>query len=328
MNESCCHGLKKNKGLYTQCEGKKVSESEYCRTCLTQSSKNANGKPNSGTIEDRMSCGIMEFKPQDGKLVSFAKLMRSQKLTRSQVESEALEAGIVINSVHFEEESEEVDKKKGRPKKAKKVLEVSQVPDVFAELIASSSASASSESASSESASSESESSESESESEKKNEKKEKNEMKEADKESKVIEKSLKKEAEKKKKEELKKAKEEAEKKKKEELKKAKEEDEKKKKEELKKAKEEKKKEEVVKSNKKEEEPIKVVIINSSGQTKKTGLKEGDKKYLRSTTGDILDFTTQELIGKWNAEGACIDFNEDYVESDEENEEEEEDYEE
>jgi hypothetical protein len=102
-----------------------------------------------------------------------------------------------------------------------------------------------------------------------------------------------------------------------------------KKKEAEKKPKESKKKQEEVekKQEEVEEKPIKVTIINDKGQTKKTGLKETDKKFLRSTTGEILDFKTQESIGTWNTTESRIDFNEDYVESDEEEEEEEEEYE-
>jgi colicin import membrane protein len=79
---------------------------------------------------------------------------------------------------------------------------------------------------------------------------------------------------------------------------------------------------------------IKCVIINAKGQTKKTGLKEDDKKYLKTQDGNILNYATQEIIGKWNAEESRIEFNDDYVESESENdddsdeEEEEEEYDE
>jgi len=78
----------------------------------------------------------------------------------------------------------------------------------------------------------------------------------------------------------------------------------------------------------KEDEPIKVVIINAKGQTKKTGLQESDKKFLKSSAGEVLSFKTQETIGMWNAEESRIEFNDDYVESDEEDEDSEEEAEE
>lgn len=257
------------------------------------------------------------------------------------------------------------EKKKGRPKKSKKVLEI-ETNDIFAELVAAASSSECESEEESESELECETLSVSASVVSKASKKSELSEMKKADKESKESEKMAKKEAEKaakeaekaakesekKKKEEEKAAKEaekeakkeaekaskeakEAEKKKKEEEKAAKEAEKKKKEEEkvAKEAEKKKKNEKASKENKKEEvevveEPIKVVIINAKGQTKKTGLQEGDKKFLRSSKGEILDFKTQDTIGKWNAAESRIEFNEDYVESDDEDEEEEEEYDE
>ena len=380
--ENCC-GLKFAQGLFVQCHIKKAESSSYCQGCSTEASKNANGKPVNGTVEDRLSCDLMAYKSPLGKqVVPYAKWMLKHNLTRSQVTEEATRLGLEIDERHFEmplsseakkgrPRSEKVaeessssssEKKKGRPKKSKKVLEI-ETNDIFAELVA---AASSSESESEEESELECESvSVSSSVVSKASEKSELSKMKNADKESKESEKKAAKEAEKaskeaekeakkeaekaskeskeaeKKKKEEEKAAKEAEKKKKEEEKAAKE-AEKKKKEEEKAAKEaEKKKKEEEKvskatkknekaSNKKEEveEPIKVVIINAKGQTKKTGLQEGDKKFLRSSKGEILDFKTQETIGTWNAEESRIEFNEDYVESDDEDEEEEEEYDE
>jgi len=390
--ENCC-GLKFAQGLFVQCHMRKVESSSYCEGCSSEASKNANGKPVNGTVEDRLSCDLMAYKsPLGRQVVPYAKWMLKHNLTRSQVTEEAARLGLEIDEGHFEmplsseakkgrpksekvsEESSSSEKKKGRPKKSKKVLEI-ETSDIFAELVAA--ATSSSECESEEESESELEC-ESASVVSKVSEKSELSEMKKADKESKESEKMVSKEAEKKKKEEEKAAKEaekeakkeaekaakeakEAEKKKKEEEKAAKEaekkkkeeekaakEEEKKKKEEEKAAKEAEKKkkeeEKVVKevekkkknekaSNKKEEvevveEPIKVVIINAKGQTKKTGLQEGEKKFLRSSKGEILDFKTQDTIGKWNAAESRIEFNEDYVESDDEDEEEEEEYDE
>ena len=382
--ENCC-GLKFAQGLFVQCHMIKAESSSYCQGCSTEASKNANGKPDNGTVEDRLSCDLMAYKSPLGKqVVPYAKWMLKHNLTRAQVTEEATRLGLEIDERHFEmplsseakkgrPKSEKVveessEKKKGRPKKSKKVLEI-ETNDIFAELVAA--ASSSEEESDLECESVSVSVSVSSSVVSKASEKSELSKMKNADKESKEAEKKAAKEAEKaakeaekeSKKEAEKAAKEakEAEKKKKEEEKAAKEaekeskkeaekaakeakEAEKKKKEEEKAAKEaEKKKKEEEKaskatkknekaSNKEEvevvEQPIKVVIINAKGQTKKTGLQEGDKKFLRSSKGEILDFKTQETIGTWNAEESRIEFNEDYVESDDEDEEEEEEYDE
>jgi hypothetical protein len=371
VNELLCCGLKFAEGLFVQCHMKKMVSSSYCQGCSTQASKNASGKPVNGTVEDRLSCDLMDYKSPSGKqVVSYAKWMVKHNLTREKVVEEASRLGVEIAEVHFEMPTEvkkgrpksekevvvESEKKKGRPKKSKKVLEI-ETNDIFAELVAAASSDSEPESEEEEEvpkASSSSKESEKAvaKEAEKVAKAAEKAAAKEAEKAAKEAEKLAAKEAEKAAKEAEKAAKEaeklaakeakEAEKVAKEAEKAAKEaekaakESEKAAKESEKKKKEEKsgkKKEEVKKSEKKEEivaeEPIKVVIINAQGQTKKSGLKETDKKFLRSSKGEILDFKTQETIGSWNAVESRIDFNEDYVESDEkdeDNEEQEDEY--
>jgi hypothetical protein len=365
--EDCCEGLRKSQGLYTQCQLKKRENSSYCNGCEAQASKNASGKPDCGTVEDRLSCGLNDYRSPSGKqVVAYAKVMKKLGLSKEQVLEEASRLGLEIDEAHFEMQSESKkgrpkaeksvsvsasvseDKKKGRPKKSKKVLEI-ETNDIFAELVASSATLSLSDPESEDEtvkcleadfgAENESEK-EAENEAEKEAEKEKKeaeNEKKEAAKQKKEAEKQKKgaaKEAEKQKKEAEKAAK-EAEKQKKEAEKAAKE-AEKQKKEAEKAAKEAQKKQKVTekpskeaeKKPAKEEDPIKVVIINAKGQTKKTGLQESDKKFLKSSAGEILSFKTQETIGMWNAEESRIEFNDDYVESDAEDEDSEEEAEE
>ena len=354
--EDCCEGLRKSQGLYTQCQLKKSENSSYCNACEVEASKNANGQPDSGTVGDRLSCGLNDYRSPSGKqVVPYAKVMKKLGLTREQVLEEASRLGLEIDEEHFEMPSESKkgrpkaeksvsasvseDKKKGRPKKSKKVLEI-ETNDIFAELVAAAS-------------SSDSESEEEEAEAvpeetvkyaEKSDKESEKQAAKEAEKKKKEAEKAAK-EAEKQKKEAEKAAKEaekqekiaakeaekaakESEKKKKEDEKAAKEADKKKKEAEKKQKVTEKPSKEAEKKPAKEDEPIKVVIINAKGQTKKTGLQESDKKFLKSSAGEILSFKTQETIGMWNATESRIEFNDDYVESDEEDEDSEEEAEE
>jgi hypothetical protein len=149
-----CSGLRQNNGLYTQCQVARKGEKSYCKTCQAQASKNVNGKPDYGTIQDRLAVGIFDFvDPRGNKPVGYKKIMKKYKLNEEQVLEEAGKLNIIINPEHFLE-VEEVKKgrkpnplkeakvkaegKKGRPKKTKKVLEIEgESEDLFANLVAS-----------------------------------------------------------------------------------------------------------------------------------------------------------------------------------------------
>jgi hypothetical protein len=147
--ENCCNGIVKNHGLYTQCE-KKVKEG-LCKVCE---------KTPYGTIDERITSGIYEYKDPKGKSPKrYTEVLKKLKLTKETVEEEAKRLNITINPIHFEEVSEnskrgrpksekkvkEPTGKKGRPKKEKKVLEVNnnfEEEDLFATLIANANAKA------------------------------------------------------------------------------------------------------------------------------------------------------------------------------------------
>ena len=152
-DSNCCEGLRYNDGLYTQCEVLKKGGNKFCAVC-------EKGKLKYGTIDDRMSTGIMDYKDPSGKNpVHYGKIMKKLKLTREEVNEESLRMNKVLPSVHFEEQEEKrgrpkavkvvkekTEKKKGRPKKMPKGLELeSKTTDLFASLIASSVSSSSSE---------------------------------------------------------------------------------------------------------------------------------------------------------------------------------------
>jgi cell division protein FtsB len=154
-NENCCNGLRQNHGLYTQCESVKVKENEYCKKCQNECSKNSSGKPDYGCIEDRLQCGLYEFRDPKGKSpIAYTKLMSKLKFTREEVENEAKRLNYEIDPMHFEyteepkrgrPKSEKKEKdvnvaspgKKGRPKKMNKEIElISDVSeDIFASLV-------------------------------------------------------------------------------------------------------------------------------------------------------------------------------------------------
>jgi chemotaxis protein histidine kinase CheA len=152
VNEDYCQGIKKNYGLYTQCEKKKTKEGEYCTTCDKQAAKNENGEPNLGNIVKRMEEGWRDAKGRGP--VNYRKVMKKLGLTEEQVMEEATRQGVELDEAHFaeevkrgrpkkekavtsdtESEGSSSSKKRGRPKKAVKVVEVDTTEDLFATLV-------------------------------------------------------------------------------------------------------------------------------------------------------------------------------------------------
>lgn len=312
FDDACCYGLRQNQSLYTQCLVLRKGDAEYCKSCQSQADKNASGEPDYGTIQQRLAVAPLDFVTAQGKKpLHYTKTMKKLELTREQVEEEAAKFGITVAECHFSEPTASAsasESKKGRPKKEKMIVEVEGATnDLFASLVAE--------------ASSESESDDGS-----------------------VVVKVSSKGAKKQKEEE--KAAKEAEKaaalKKKEEEKAAKEAE---KAAALKKKEAEKasalKKKEAASSKKKpvvaEEEEVPEDVcekINEAGQTKKEYLAanpEGkfETKYLRSKNyGTVYEKDGDAEVGTWNAQEGKIVFNQEFVESENEEEAEEEEYDE
>lgn len=136
-----CLGLKRNYGLFTQCEESKVNESGFCKSCAKEHEK-------TGTIDDRLNSDMFNYVSKDGKKsVPYGNIMKKMNLTKEIVMAEAVKQGIEIPEGHFAEKAkkekkeklakDETEKKgKGRPKKEKKVLNTeNEGSDLFAELI-------------------------------------------------------------------------------------------------------------------------------------------------------------------------------------------------
>ena len=155
MGGDFCHGLRLNHGLHTQCTMAKSDGGVFCRTCLKQADKNSSGKPTYGDIESRLAVGVLEFRdPKDNKLtIPFANAMEKLGVTREQVVAEASRFGMEIPEEHFvkreskrgrpatkptadSDGSDTTPKKRGRPKKEKKVIESSVGDDLIASLVA------------------------------------------------------------------------------------------------------------------------------------------------------------------------------------------------
>jgi hypothetical protein len=125
---------------------------KYCKGCNTQAEKNENGEPDYGSIESRMAVGIFEYvDPKGKKPTAYTKIMKKYKVSEEEVVAEAAKFNQTIAAGHFEMSAESkrgrpktsVEKVakgvKGRPKKSKKVVELSDesTDDLFADLVAS-----------------------------------------------------------------------------------------------------------------------------------------------------------------------------------------------
>jgi len=146
IDDERCQGIKINYGLYTQCENN-IFQKNLCKTCHKQSEKNSDGKPNYGTIDERMD---KNYKDKNGKKpIKYSKFMQKMIITREMAEKEAEKLGVTIPEEEFEikktsrgrpkkststtdtsdEESIAEPKKRGRPTKEKKVIENGNVGD-------------------------------------------------------------------------------------------------------------------------------------------------------------------------------------------------------
>ena len=163
--QECCQGLKYNRGLFTQCLFIKTSESDYCKRCSSQAENNEHGKPDCGSIQDRLNIGFMDFRDPKGRApISFVKVMRKLKISQEALLEEAGKFNFEIPSIHFVDppppgkkgrkaaaaatastDEDETQLKKGRPSKKKEIVvsTFTEEADLFATLTKKAAASAS-----------------------------------------------------------------------------------------------------------------------------------------------------------------------------------------
>jgi len=150
FNDACCYALRQNSGLYTQCQAIRKN-GDFCKQCQVLAAK-TDGVPEYGTIQMRQAVGIFEYvDPKGRKPVAYTKVMKKYKITQEQALEEAGKFNININAEHFavaevdskrgrpkaEKVPKEAKGSKGRPKKAKKVLQIEgDDDDLFASLVA------------------------------------------------------------------------------------------------------------------------------------------------------------------------------------------------
>lgn len=133
-----CQGLSYNRGLFTQCNKKRMENGNFCKSCQSESDKNASGCPDCGTVESRLGSGLYEFKDPKGRSpVSYLKVLDKLKLTQEQAIVESGKLNIEISNEHFIVSTDAKQKKsKGRPSKKTGVIEADNVTDLFAKLSA------------------------------------------------------------------------------------------------------------------------------------------------------------------------------------------------
>ena len=116
INNSCCHGVRLNYGLYTQCTNSPTcynGEYPMCQTCYKQSNNNSNNEPNYGFITKRAEMGVNYKDPKGKSPINYGNIMEKLNITRQQAEEAAQQAGITIS----EEQFAVVKAARGRPKK-------------------------------------------------------------------------------------------------------------------------------------------------------------------------------------------------------------------
>jgi len=153
VNKNCCQGIRLNYGLYTQCTNTpSVYNKRFpvCATCNKQVEKNSNEEPNYGFITDRIEKGDKFRDPKGKAPINYANIMEKLKISREEAETAAAKLGLTIPDEQFiikkvtrgrpkkdttaddtASEASSVEpkeqKKRGRPKKNKEVVDVDDI---------------------------------------------------------------------------------------------------------------------------------------------------------------------------------------------------------
>ena len=111
-NATCCSGLRLNHGLHTQCTMLPASTGTLCVTCQKQADANSNGKPDHGTVEDRLAVGLNDYRcPKGKRSTPYTTVMKKLKITREGAEAEARKMGVEIPEECFAERTPNRSKK-------------------------------------------------------------------------------------------------------------------------------------------------------------------------------------------------------------------------
>ena len=149
VKEELCGALEYNQGLFTQCPKKHLEDGIYCGSCQEETMQTDNGAPSCGTVEDRLSKGLMEFRDAKGRApISYLNYLKKKNSSVEEARSLAEEKGETIDEEHFEErrgrpkkasDESQVGKseKRGRPKKAPVQVKSATTFDIFTSSVAS-----------------------------------------------------------------------------------------------------------------------------------------------------------------------------------------------
>ena len=99
VRPECCKAIKKNSGLFTQCNGI-VHTDDWCKPCAKEVAKK--GKPTCGTVEDRLAADVLEYQVGPFKVKPYAEYMKKQGIAREQVDKACEDYGITIDPRQFE----------------------------------------------------------------------------------------------------------------------------------------------------------------------------------------------------------------------------------
>ena len=111
LGEECCHGIRLNHGLYTQCTNAHLGSGDYCQTCQRQA--DMSGKPTYGTIEERIAQGSAFRDPKGKGVVPYGNILKKLKIDSAFAQTEAAKFGITL----VDEDLAVKEGKRGRPKK-------------------------------------------------------------------------------------------------------------------------------------------------------------------------------------------------------------------
>ena len=99
VRPECCKAIKKNGGLFTQCNGA-IHADEWCKPCAKQVAKN--GKPSCGTVQERLDTDVLEYKVGPFRVKPYVDFMKKHAIAREQVDQACEDYQITIDPRQFE----------------------------------------------------------------------------------------------------------------------------------------------------------------------------------------------------------------------------------
>jgi hypothetical protein len=99
VRPDCCKAIKKNGGLFTQCNGM-IHTDDWCKPCSKEVAKK--GKPNCGTVQERLAADVLDYQVGPFKVKPYAEYMKKHGIVREQVDKACEDYGITIDPRQFE----------------------------------------------------------------------------------------------------------------------------------------------------------------------------------------------------------------------------------